>query len=291
VSARLLGPADVRALAARAGLRPSKQRGQNFVIDANTVRRLVALSGVTAGETVLEVGPGLGSLTLGLLEAGAAVAAVEIEPVLAALLPGTVAERLPGASARLDVLTGDALRLERTDDGGLAVRGGAGATARTPTAIVANLPYNVAVPVLLHVMAEIDSLAHGLVMVQQEVADRLVAPPGSRVYGAPSAKLAWYAGAAKAGTVPRGVFWPVPNVESGLVRLTRHAPPDTPVPRRDVFAVVDAAFAQRRKMLRAALGGGPAVVAALQRAGVDPTARGETLDIAAFVRIAEELPR
>jgi len=275
----LLGPGDVRALAASIGLRPSKRRGQNFVVDANTVRRIVALSGVGAGDRVLEVGPGLGSLTLGLLEAGADVTAIEIEPELARLLPSTVAERQPDAVARLRVVCADALDVT-------ALPGPA------PTRVVANLPYNVAVPVLLSLLARFDSLEGGLVMVQLEVADRLVAPPGSKVYGVPSAKLAWYAAASRAGTVPASVFWPVPNVESGLVRLVRTAPPSTTAPREAVFAVVDAAFAQRRKMLRAALSGlfgsSAAACVALERAGVDPSVRGETLDIAAFARIAEQ---
>ena len=290
----LLDPTAVRALADRVGLRPTKQRGQNFVVDTNTVRRLVALSGVEPGEVVLEIGPGLGSLTLGLLAAGARVVAVELDAALAAQLPLTVAERAPEASGRLCVIRGDALRLERSEDGdGVFVRDGAGHCPHEPTALVANLPYNVAVPVLIHALTALDSVHRGLVMVQAEVADRLVAPPGSRVYGVPSAKLAWFAGATRAGSVSRSVFWPVPNVESALVRFDRTAPPVCAASRAEVFAVVDAAFAQRRKMLRTALAGlagsGRAAIAALEAAGVDPTARGETLDIAAFARIADGL--
>ena len=270
----LLGPAEIRRLADRLGIRPTKTLGQNFVHDPNTVRRIVRAAGLAPGEPVLEVGPGLGSLTLALLEAGHPVTAVEIDPVLAQALPVTVAERLPGAA--LAVVAGDALRLTEVPG--------------APTALVANLPYNVAVPVLLHLLATLPPLRTGLVMVQAEVADRLAAAPGSRSYGVPSAKVAWYARATRAGAVPRAVFWPGPNVDSGLVRLQRQDPPVTSASRAEVFAVVDAAFAQRRKMLRSALAGWAGSAAAateiLQRAGVDPTARGETLDIAAFARIA-----
>jgi len=275
----LLDPSAVRALAASVGLRPSKRWGQNFVVDANTVRRLVSLAGVGPGDAVLEVGPGLGSLTLGLLDAGADVTAVEIDPSLAGLLPQTVAERLPEANPRLHVMARDALRLDRADVPG------------RPQTLVANLPYNVAVPVLLTLLERFESIAAGLVMVQLEVARRLTAAPGSRVYGAPSAKLAWFAAAEFAGTVPASVFWPVPNVESGLVRFARRRPPAI-APRERVFAVVDAAFAQRRKMLRSALAGlaeAAAVRAALDAAGVDSAARGETLGIEQFAAIASGL--
>jgi 16S rRNA (adenine1518-N6/adenine1519-N6)-dimethyltransferase len=274
----LLDPRTVRTLAAELDLRPSKQRGQNFVVDPNTVRRIVALSGVRPGEVVLEVGPGLGSLTLGLLEAGARVVAVEIEPSLAGRLVRTVTDRLPGAVDRLTVVEADALRVTALDP--------------MPTRVVANLPYNVSVPVILHLLATFPSIASGLVMVQLEVADRLVAPPGSKVYGTPSAKLAWYASASRVGTVPASVFWPVPNVESGLVAFSRREAPST-VDRELVFGVVDAAFGQRRKMLRAALarvfGSSAGAVEALERAGVDPTLRGETLTIGQFASIARQL--
>ena len=273
----LLGAGDVRRLAAAHGITPTKQLGQNFVVDANTVRRIVRVAGVGAGDVAVEVGPGLGSLTLGLLAAGAHVVAVEIDPVLAAALPGTVAELAPGAAARLEVVAEDALRVQ--------------ALPREPTALVANLPYNVAVPVLLTFLERFGSLRTGLVMVQAEVAERLAARPGEPAYGVPSAKAAWYADVRRAGSVARQVFWPVPNVESGLVALTRREPPDTTAPREAVFAVVDAAFAQRRKGLRAALApwaGDPrAAERILQRAGVDPKARGETLAITDFARIAE----
>jgi 16S rRNA (adenine1518-N6/adenine1519-N6)-dimethyltransferase len=274
----LLGPADIRALAGRLGVRPTKALGQNFMHDANTIRRIVRTAELDAGEAVLEIGPGLGSLTLGLLAAGHSVLAIEIDPVLAAALPATVAERIPGAP--LTVLDVDALRVDHLP--------------AEPTALVANLPYNVAVPVVLHLLEVVPSLRRGLVMVQAEVADRLVAPPGSRTYGVPSVKTAWYAAAERAGAVPAAVFWPVPNVESGLVRLVRRDPPATTATREQVFAVIDAAFAQRRKTLRAALAGwaGSAAAAetALRAAGVAPKARGETLDVTQFARIAEQHP-
>ncbi|MGE5827606.1 MAG: 16S rRNA (adenine(1518)-N(6)/adenine(1519)-N(6))-dimethyltransferase RsmA [Micromonosporaceae bacterium] len=259
-------------------MRPTKTLGQNFVHDPNTVRRIVRAAELAAGDVVLEVGPGLGSLTLGLLPAAAHVHAVEIDPRLAAALGATVAERAPEFAGRLRVYALDALRLSAAELGPPA-----------PTALVANLPYNVAVPVLLHLLAQLPGLAHGLVMVQREVADRLTASPGSRTYGVPSVKLAWYARARPAGRVPASVFWPVPNVESGLVAFTRCEPP-AGADRAEVFAVVDAAFAQRRKMLRSALagwaGGSDVAEAVLRRAGVAPTARGEELDVAAFAAIA-----
>jgi len=275
----LLDPSSLRSLAASLGVRPAKHWGQNFLVDANTVRRLVALAGVGDAVSVLEVGPGLGSLTLGLLDAGAAVTAVEIDSVLARQLPATAAQRLPGASNRLDVVEGDALRLQPSQLGA------------PPEALVANLPYNVAVPVILHILARFPTVNHGLVMVQLEVARRLTAAPGSRVYGAPSAKLAWFADAQFAGTVPASVFWPVPNVESGLVSFTRRPQPSS-IPTDQVFSVVDAAFGQRRKMLRSALAGladQTSILAALDAAGVAPTARGETLSIKQFADIAGQL--
>lgn len=273
----LLGAADVRALAERLGIRPTKSLGQNFVIDGGTIRRIVRASGVTADDVVLEVGPGLGSLTLGLLETGAHVIAVEIDRVLADELPRTVTARYPEAAARLTVLNADALEVRE-----LPVE---------PTAIVANLPYNVAVPVLLTLLSRFPSLRSGLVMVQAEVADRLAAPPGSRTYGAPSAKAAWYAATTRVGTVGRLVFWPVPNVDSALVRLVRRPSPETSATREQVFACIDAAFAQRRKTLRAALAGwaGSSAEAErfLQAAGIDPSLRGERLAVEDFAVIAE----
>ena len=277
----LLGPADVRELAARLGIRPTKTLGQNFVIDANTVRRIVRAAGPSPDDVVIEVGPGLGSLTLALLPEVRRVVAVEIDPALAAELPATVAARAPGLAERLEVVRADAMKL-------------ADVPGPAPTALVANLPYNVAVPVVLHLLAALPSLRTALVMVQAEVADRMTAAPGSKIYGVPSVKLAWYGEARRAGAVGRAVFWPAPNVDSGLVAFTRREPPPTAASRAAVFAVGDAAVAQRRKTLRAALAGwaGSAAAAeeALRAAGVDPRARGEALDVAAFARIAEYGP-
>jgi 16S rRNA (adenine1518-N6/adenine1519-N6)-dimethyltransferase len=271
----LLGPAEIRELAARLGVAPTKKLGQNFVHDPNTVRRIVAAATLTSDDVVLEVGPGLGSLTLGLLGVAAHVHAVELDPVLAAALPATVAERAD--AAKLTVHHADALRLRAAE------------LHPEPTMLVANLPYNVAVPVVLHLLAELPSLRGGLVMVQKEVADRLVAGPGSKVYGVPSVKLAWYAEARAAGKVPPAVFWPVPNVDSGLVAFAARTPPPG-ADRRTVFQVVDAAFAQRRKTLRAALagwaGGADQAEKVLVAAGVSPQARGESLTVRQFAAIA-----
>ena len=286
--ARLLGPVEVRALAAELDLRPTKRLGQNFVHDANTVRRIVRAADLTPDDVVLEVGPGLGSLTLALLPEVAAVHAVEIDPVLAARLPATVAERAPALAERLVVHAADALRLRAADLTVADLTADAAGGPGLPTALVANLPYNVAVPVVLHLLAELPGIRRGLVMVQAEVAERLAAAPGSRAYGVPSAKLAWYAAARRAGPVPRAVFWPVPGVDSGLLAFDRHD--RRPGVRAAVFAVVDAAFAQRRKALRSALAGwagSPAAAEAVLRAAdVDPRARAETLTIAEFARIA-----
>jgi 16S rRNA (adenine1518-N6/adenine1519-N6)-dimethyltransferase len=280
----LLGPADVRALADRLGVRPTKQRGQNFVIDANTVRRIVRAAGLRPDDVVVEVGPGLGSLTLALLAEVRRVVAIEVDPVLAAALPATLAAYAPEQAVHCEVVAADALRVSRED---LAVPG------PPPTALVANLPYNVSVPVLLHLLATLPSLERGLVMVQAEVADRLAAAPGSKVYGVPSVKAAWYADVRRAGTVGRTVFWPAPNVDSGLVAWVRREPPSTTATRDQVFGVVDAAFAQRRKALRSALrtlAGSPQdAEAALRKADVDPMARGESLSVADFARVAEAL--
>jgi 16S rRNA (adenine1518-N6/adenine1519-N6)-dimethyltransferase len=347
----LLSAADIRAMASALGLRPTKKRGQNFLVDPNTVRRLVRLAEVGADDVILEVGPGLGSLTLGLLGAARRVVAVEVDPALAAALPATAAARLgPEAAGRLTVLTKDALRLVPADlapaaPGRVGSPGTAGSElagapappgavgwpdltgpelaaapaeaatvgsaaagpvgsrwirpvepdgpagdAAAPTVLAANLPYNVAVPLLLGLLERIPSLERGLVMVQAEVADRLTSPPGGRVYGVPSVKLAWYAAARPAGPVPRSVFWPVPNVDSALVAFTRRPAPAPGALRADVFAAIDAAFAQRRKTLRSALAGwagSPAAVDRLaQAAAVDPSARGETLDVTAYCRLA-----
>lgn len=310
---RLLGPREVRALAAELELRPTKARGQNFVIDPNTVRRIVALAGVTKQDHVLEVGPGLGSLTLGLLGVVAGVTALEIDPALADRLPATASEFAPGLADRLTVINADAL-----DAGELSL-------PVAPTAIVANLPYNVAVPVLISALIALPSLRSGLVMVQKEVADRLCAGPGSRVYGAPSVKVAWFMTASAAGTVPPSVFWPAPRVDSGLVRLTRAsdanadadadvdavggqapespsitpkqahtATPTRPLApeqvRRTAFAAIDAAFGHRRKVLRTVLAPWAGSLAAaediLHACGIDPRARGETLAVADFRALA-----
>jgi 16S rRNA (adenine1518-N6/adenine1519-N6)-dimethyltransferase len=335
---RLLGAGDIRGLAARLDVRPTKKLGQNFVVEPGSVRQIAGLTQLRGGDVVLEVGPGLGSLTLALLEhiskssammswgqvcgtarrdgaalpdgvpaAGAPASApaagapepapvtvptpvtvpvpvqlvaVEIDPVLAGELPQTIAQRAPDLAGRAVVLTADALAVGADSRLGLL----------RPTVLAANLPYNVAVPVLLHLLAVLPSLDRGVVMVQAEVADRMCAGPGSRVYGIPSAKLAWYAAARSAGTVPRSVFWPVPNVDSKLVTFARQDPPPTTASRAEVFAVIDAAFSQRRKTLRAALAGwagsAPEAERALRAAGVDPAARGETLGIADFARIA-----
>jgi 16S rRNA (adenine1518-N6/adenine1519-N6)-dimethyltransferase len=277
---RLLGPAEVRLLAERLDLRPTKQRGQNFVIDPNTVRRIVRESGITSDDVVVEVGPGLGSLTLALLGVADRVVAIEVDDKLAALLPETVAAYAPDRVDRFEVVPADALRVTSLP-------------GPPPTALVANLPYNVSVPVLLHLLALLPSLEHGLVMVQSEVADRLAAKPGSKTYGIPSVKAAWYAEVRRAGAIGRNVFWPAPNVDSGLVAWTRRDPPATTATREQVFAVVDAAFAQRRKALRGALrqlaGSSDKASAALAAAGVDPLARGESLTVDQFARIAEAI--
>ncbi|MEV6646199.1 16S rRNA (adenine(1518)-N(6)/adenine(1519)-N(6))-dimethyltransferase RsmA [Amycolatopsis sp. NPDC051371] len=272
----LLGPAEIRGLAAELDVRPTKKLGQNFVHDPNTVRRIVELANVGPDDVVLEVGPGLGSLTLGLLATGARVVAVEIDPKLAERLPKTVAERAPEAAERLTVVGADALRVTRGELG-------------EPTALVANLPYNIAVPVVLHLLAEVPSLKAGLVMVQTEVADRMAAGPGSRIYGVPSVKLAWYGPARKVAAVPRSVFWPVPNVDSALVAFERGDVPASD-DRDRLFGLVDAAFSQRRKTLRAALAGwaGSAERAGelLTAAGIDPKTRGEQLGVHDFARLA-----
>lgn len=274
----LLGPADIRELAAALGVRPTKQRGQNFVIDANTVRRIVRTADVRPDDVVVEVGPGLGSLTLALLESASRVVAVEIDDVLASALPATVAARLPERADRFELVHSDAMRVTQLP-------------GPPPTALVANLPYNVAVPVLLHMLATFPTLERILVMVQAEVADRLAAPPGSKVYGVPSVKAAWYADVKRSGSIGRNVFWPAPNVDSGLVSLVRREPPRTTASRTEVFTAVDAAFAQRRKTLRAALSGWAGSPAAAERAlvaaGVSPQARGEMLTVEDFAAIAE----
>lgn len=293
---RLLGAAEVRELAGRLGVRPSKRLGQNFVGEHGTLRRIASLAAVEPSDVVLEVGPGLGSLTLALLGAGAErVVAVEIDPVLAKELPATLASHAGELASRVTVLNADALAVDAATLAGAApaasVPGDVTSGRLAPTVLVANLPYNVAVPVVLHLLAVLPSLARGVVMVQAEVADRLCAAPGSRVYGAPSVKLAWYAAARLAGTVPRTVFWPVPNVDSKLVEFARHDPPGG-ASREAVFAVIDAAFGQRRKTLRAALAGwagsAPEAERLLRAAGIDPRTRGEALSVAQFAALAAQ---
>ena len=278
---KLLTSNDIRELCAQLNIRPTKTLGQNFVNDPGTVRKIVRNAGVQAGEQVLEIGPGLGSLTLALLEAGAQVSAVEIDPPLAQALPTTAQARFP--EAKLQVFTADALTITGPESIG----------GTTPTRLVANLPYNVAVPIVLTVLEKLPSIQTVLVMVQAEVADRLAATPGNKIYGVPSAKVAWYASARRTLTIGRNVFYPVPNVDSALVKIERRSHPDTAATREQVFAVIDAAFAQRRKTLRQALAGlaGSAGAAqeALERAGVSPTARGETLDIDQFAAVAQQL--
>lgn len=275
---QLLGAGEIRALAAELEVTPTKKLGQNFVVDANTVRKIVQVAGVRAGERVVEVGPGLGSLTLAILETGASVTAVEIDHRLAARLPQTAAAHGVAPDA-LTVVDADALRVRELPG--------------EPTVLVANLPYNVSVPVLLHFLESFPYLERGVVMVQAEVGERLAAPPGSKIYGAPSVKAAWYGAWRLAGTVSRQVFWPVPNVDSVLVAFRRDATPrGSEQLRRRTFALVDAAFQQRRKMLRQALSGvlggsAAAASAQLEAAGVAATARGEELSVEDFVRIAE----
>ena len=280
--ARLLTPGDVRELAGRLGVRPSKRLGQNFVVEPGTVRKIASLAAPEPQDVVLEVGPGLGSLTLALLEAGAGqLVAIEIDRAMAGELPATIASRAPHVAGRMAVIAADALQVAGRD---------LPAVFGPPSVLVANLPYNVAVPVLLHLLAALPTLRRGLVMVQAEVAERMCAGPGSRVYGAPSVKLAWYAAARSAGPVPRTVFWPVPNVDSRLVAFTRRDPPATTASREEVFAVIDAAFRQRRKTLRAALSGwagsAPEAERLLRAADIDPGARGESLGVEEFARLA-----
>ncbi len=269
----LLGPAEIRDLAALLDLQPTKKLGQNFVIDANTVRRIVKASGVTAGERVVEVGPGLGSLTLGLLAAGASVVAVEVDDRLAAQLPLTVDLLQPAAD--LTVILADAMTITELPG--------------DPTTLVANLPYNISVPVLLHFLEHFPTLDAALVMVQAEVGQRIAAEPGSKIYGSPSLKAAWYGKWSTAGQVSRQVFWPVPNVDSILVRFARAEQPGTEAERVATFALVDAAFQQRRKMLRQSLsvvlGDSGAASDRLEAAGIPPTARGEELTVLDFLRV------
>jgi 16S rRNA (adenine1518-N6/adenine1519-N6)-dimethyltransferase len=274
----LLGPAQIRALAERLEVRPTKQWGQNFVVDGNTVRKIVRVAGVGKKDVVVEVGPGLGSLTLALLPVVRHVTAIEVDPRLAGALEETVRTLQPDNAGKLSLVAGDALTVTKVP-------------GPKPTALVANLPYNISVPVVLSFLERFPSIERVLVMVQLEVAERLAAKSGSKTYGVPSLKAAWYADVELAGRIGRNVFWPAPNVDSGLVKLIRRDPPETSATREEVFRCIDAAFLHRRKSLRGALAtwaGSPALAeAALVAAGIDPKVRGEQLDIAAFARIAE----
>jgi 16S rRNA (adenine1518-N6/adenine1519-N6)-dimethyltransferase len=275
MSVSLLGPAEIRDLAELLDVTPTKKLGQNFVIDANTVRKIVKVAKVEAGDSVVEIGPGLGSLSLGIVEAGASLVAVEIDGRLAAQLPTTFAQMAP--EAKLTVIHEDAMKIMELPG--------------EPTRLVANLPYNVSVPVLLHFLEHFPSIRSGVVMVQAEVGHRLAAAPGSKVYGGPSVKAAWYGKWRIAGTVSRQVFWPVPNVDSVLVGFERDAvQPGDEALRRRTFDIIDGAFGQRRKMLRQALsdlcGSSAEATALLEKAGIDPTLRGEQLGIDEFVSIA-----
>jgi 16S rRNA (adenine1518-N6/adenine1519-N6)-dimethyltransferase len=279
--AALLGPTQVRELAERLEVRPTKQWGQNFVVDANTVRKIVRVAGVSSHDVVVEVGPGLGSLTLALLPAVKHVTAVEVDPRLAGALEQTVRSLQPENADKLRLVAADALTITKLP-------------GPDPTALVANLPYNISVPVVLSFLQRFPTIERVLVMVQLEVAERLAAKPGSKIYGVPSLKAAWYADVELAGRVGRNVFWPAPNVDSGLVALRRRKPPKTTASREEVFRCIDAAFLQRRKALRGALaswaGSPDAAERALLAAGVDPRTRGEQLDITTFARIAEARP-
>ena len=295
-SIQLLGPAQVRELAAELGITPTKKLGQNFVHDPNTVRKIITAADVGSHDQVIEVGPGLGSLTLGLLEAVETVTAVEIDSRLAQKLPETVDKYAAGAGEKLGVIEMDALKITREDF--------EKAGRPLPTALVANLPYNVSVPVLLHLLEEFPTIDRVLVMVQLEVADRLAAKPGSKIYGVPSVKAGYYGAVSRAATIGKNVFWPAPKIDSGLVRIDRYGTDDRPwapgapplhspaelALRKETFALADAAFLQRRKTLRAALsghfGGGQQAEAALLAAGIDPKERGERLSTADFVRLA-----
>ncbi|MEY4496859.1 MAG: hypothetical protein RLZZ364_164 [Actinomycetota bacterium] len=271
----LLGAAEIRELAESLDLKPSKSLGQNFVHDGNTCRKIVRTAGLQPGDIALEIGPGLGSLTLAMMEEAAHVVVVEIDKRLAVQLPITAAKHADDP-AKLTVINQDALQINE-----LPV---------DPTVLIANLPYNVSVPVFLHMLERFPTLRSGVIMVQAEVADRLAATPSTKEYGVPSVKAAWWADVTGAGVVSRQIFWPVPNVESKLVAFTRRTTPGDEALRLRTFAIIDLAFAQRRKMLRSALssryGGSAAAEAVLSGAGIDPTLRGEALDIAAFVSVA-----
>ena len=276
----LLGAAEIREIAERIGLRPTKKLGQNFVVDANTCRKIVKSADVGPTDIALEIGPGLGSLTLAMLESASEVIAIEIDDRLAAELPET-AQRHGLDASKLTIINQDAM--------------GITTLPKDPTVLVANLPYNVSVPVLLRFLELFPTLRSGVVMVQSEVADRLVAKPNSKVYGSPSVKATWWADLSSAGTVSRSIFWPVPNVDSSLVRFVRHQSAGDEALRKATFKIIDAAFAQRRKMMRAALsdlcGGSAAASSIIEASGIDPTIRGESLQLSDFIKIAITLSK
>ena len=276
----LLGAAEIREIAQRIGLRPTKKLGQNFVVDANTCRKIVKSADVGPTDIALEIGPGLGSLTLAMLESASEVIAIEIDERLAAELPET-AERHGFDSSKLTIINQDAMGITTLPN--------------DPTVLVANLPYNVSVPVLLRFLELFPTLRSGVVMVQSEVADRLVAKPNSKTYGSPSVKATWWADLTSAGTVSRSIFWPVPNVDSSLVRFVRHESAGDESLRKATFKIIDAAFAQRRKMMRAALsdlcGGSAAASSIIEASGIDPTIRGEALQLSDFIKIAITLSK
>jgi len=276
----LLGAAEIREIAERIGLRPTKKLGQNFVVDANTCRKIVKSADVGPTDIALEIGPGLGSLTLAMLESASEVIAIEIDDRLAAELPET-AQRHGLDTSKLTIVNQDAM--------------GVTTLPKDPTVLVANLPYNVSVPVLLRFLELFPTLRSGVVMVQSEVADRLVAKPNSKVYGSPSVKATWWADLSSAGTVSRSIFWPVPNVDSSLVRFVRHQSAGDETLRKATFKIIDAAFAQRRKMMRAALsdlcGGSAAASSIIEASGIDPTIRGESLQLSDFIKIAITLSK
>ena len=276
----LLGAAEIREIAERIGVRPTKKLGQNFVVDANTCRKIVKSAGVEPSDVALEIGPGLGSLTLAMLESAKEVIAIEIDERLAAELPET-AKRHGFDESKLTIITDDAMQVSKLPN--------------DPTVLVANLPYNVSVPVLLRFLELFPTLHAGVVMVQSEVADRLVAKPNSKTYGSPSVKAAWWADLTSAGTVSRSIFWPVPNVDSSLVRFVRHESAGDETLRKSTFKIIDAAFAQRRKMMRAALsdlcGGSAAASTIIEASGIDPTIRGEALELSDFIKIAITLSK
>ena len=271
----LLGAVEIRALAEQLNLKPTKKLGQNFVVDANTCRKIVKLAGVESSDIALEIGPGLGSLSLALLEKAKQVLAVEIDDRLASQLPITAAQH-GFDKDKLKVINQDAMQLTKLP--------------ANPTVLVANLPYNISVPVLLNMLENFPTINRGVVMVQSEVAYRLAAKPNNKEYGSPTAKANWWADLQLSGSVGRSVFWPVPNVDSSLVSFIRHAPLGDEDQRVATFLVIDKAFAKRRMMMRSAVGElFDDAEGYLIAAGVDPTIRGEALAIAQFFQIGKQL--